>query len=83
MHQLTNLISGFTIVLCLAVLVIILLNKTVSRLQKEHSRLSSDKGTRRHLAGQQEPDRKESRWRQVEPMKVAEQVYESGITNLN
>lgn len=83
MHEFTYLLIAFTIVLCLAVLVIIVLNKTVSRLQKENTRLTSKTNRPRGSEVEDASNRNEPRWQQVEPMKVARQIYDSGITNLN
>jgi len=83
MHEYTYLLVGFTLVLSLAVLLIIILNKRVNRLQKENTRLTSK--INRPCSSQKEnaSNISEPRWQQVEPMKVARQIYESGITSLN
>src|SRR4051794_21025238 len=83
MHQFMYLLIAFTIVLCLAVLVIIVLNKTVSRLQKENRKLTSKNDRPHSLEKEKALSKDEPRWQQVDPMKVAKQIYESGITSLN
>ena len=83
MHEFTYLLIAFTIVLCLAVLVIIVLNKTVSKLQKENTRLTSKADRPRGSEVENASNRNEPGWQQVEPMKVARQIYDSGMTNLN
>ena len=83
MHEFTYLLVAFTIVLCLAVLLIIVLNKTVSRLQKENKKLTSKINQLGSSGKETASNTDESRWQQVEPMKVARQIYDSGITSLN
>jgi hypothetical protein len=83
MHQLIYLLIFFTVVLCLAAMVIIVLNKTVNRLQKENTRLTL-KINRPHSLGKEKAlNTDETRWQQIDPLRVAKQVYDSGITSLN
>jgi hypothetical protein len=83
MHEFTYLLVAFTIVLCLAAMVIIVLNKTVSKLQKENTKLTSKTNPPRSSGNEKALNKNEANWQQITPSKVARQVYDSGITSLN
>lgn len=83
MHQLTYLLIAFTTVLCLAIIVIAVLNKTVSRLQKENTRLTLKIKRLCSLDVEKASNGSEPLWKYIDPIKVAKEVYESGITSLN
>jgi len=70
-------------VLFLAVLAIIVLKRRVDSLQKENIKLAGKINWLHSLRKENNSGRTDALWHQVDPSLVAEQVYESGITNLN
>jgi hypothetical protein len=83
MDQFTYVLIAFTVLLCLAVLVIILLNQRVRRLQRGKTKPDRKTNLRRNFGREKAANRNAPGWQQVEPIEVAKKVYESGITNLN